>query len=70
MRNSYVLVTRQQPSAWLLLSSMKALSFHMVKCAKRRKPRVEVALTKGLQSAQNQGPKPPALRRAARRKVS
>lgn len=69
MKNSYVLVTRQQPSAWPLLSSTKALSFHMLKCAKRRKPRVEVALMNGLQSAQNQGLGPPALRRAARRKI-
>lgn len=69
VRNSYVLVTRRQPSAWLLPSSMKALSFHKGKCAKRRKSHAEVALTKGLQSAQKWVLGFSALRRAARRKV-
>lgn len=69
VRNSYVLVTRRQPSAWLLPSSMKALSFHKDKRAKRRKSHAEAALTKGLQSAQKRALGFPALRRAARRKV-
>ncbi|KAK4828569.1 hypothetical protein QYF61_027659, partial [Mycteria americana] len=52
VRNYYVLAIRQQLSAWLLPSSMKALSFPTGKSAKRRKSYVKVTLTKGLRSAQ------------------
>lgn len=52
VRNCYVLAIRRQLSAWLLPSSMKALSFHTGKSAKRRESYVKVTLTKDLQSAQ------------------
>lgn len=69
VRNYCVLAIRQQPSAWLLPSSMKALSFHTGKSATRRKSHAKETLTKGLPLAQKQTPGSPAPRRAVRRKV-
>lgn len=68
-RNYYALVIRQRPNAWLLPSSMKALSFHTGKSAKKRKSHVKVTLTKGLLQAQEQAQGFPAPRRAVRRKA-
>lgn len=69
VRSYCVLAMRQQLSAWLLPSSMKALSFHRGRSAKRRKLPAKETLMKGLPSAQKQAPGLPAPRRAARRKV-